>query len=266
MASITKYRSSWLRLHKAYEKRALKVFMKAFKVLGNSIPFNFLTEDNYELLIETTASREVITNSYFEVYTQIGKAYGKRVGSFINSRLKVFTFESFLNQFERSVFQWLFTNGGARITLVRDTYIVYINNIIATGLADGKTIQEISRELEILVNRRNFYRWQAMRIARTETTTASNFAATQSAEVSGFVMEKMWISAQDPRTRRPPDSHFNHFIMNGKKVAQRAFFNVSGEKMLFPGDPKASAGNVINCRCTVAMIPKRDIEGNLVRV
>ena len=30
------------------------------------------------------------------------------------------------------------------------------------------------------------------------------------------------------------------------------------------GDPKGSAGNVINCRCSVAVVPKRDDNGNLV--
>lgn len=265
MASITTYRNKWLRLHKSYEKRALKELMIAFKIWGNAIPFNFLSEENYENLIESSATKEVMLEAYGKIYYGVGSLYGKRVGSAINKELKEFTFNTFISTFERGIYQWLFTNGGSRITLLQESYIAYINNVIATGLADGKTIREISADLQKMVNRRNFYRWQALRIARTETTTASNYSAIIAGEVSGFVTEKVWISAQDARTRRPPESHFNHYAMNGVKVGLNERFNVGGEKLLFPGGPKGSAGNVINCRCTVAIIPKRDAEGDLVR-
>ena len=265
MASIVTYRNKWLRLHKSYEKRALKVFNNAFKTWGAAIPFDFINEGNYKALVAGAINKETMFNAYAEVYTEIGKAHGKRVGKAVNQELKVFTFSSFISLFERSLFQWLFTNGGARIVLVQQAYITHINRLIASGLADGQTIQQITTRLKTLVTRSNFYRWQALRIARTETTTASNFAATVAGDVSGFVMEKMWISALDARTRRPPESHFNHYEMNGKKVGQNDVFVVGGEKLLFPGAPTGSAGNVINCRCTVALIPKRDSEGNLVR-
>jgi hypothetical protein len=29
------------------------------------------------------------------------------------------------------------------------------------------------------------------------------------------------------------------------------FFDVGGEKLKYPGDPRGSAGNVIQCRCAV---------------
>ena len=38
------------------------------------------------------------------------------------------------------------------------------------------------------------------------------------------------------------------------------------EKVRFAGDPKASAGNVINCRCNNALVPRRDKNGRIVRV
>ena len=53
--------------------------------------------------------------------------------------------------------------------------------------------------------------------------------------------------------------------MNQRRVGQSERFNVSGEMLSFPGDPKGRAGNVVNCRCTVAIVPKRDSQGNLVR-
>ena len=113
-------------------------------------------------------------------------------------------------------------------------------------------------EVRKIVSKPNFYRAQALRIARTETTAAANFAATEAGGVSGFAMQKEWISALDSRTRD------DHAGTNGQKRPESKPFNVGGEKLMYPGDPAGSAGNVINCRCTVAMIPVRDRSGNLI--
>lgn len=61
-------------------------------------------------------------------------------------------------------------------------------------------------------------------------------------------MGKQWVSYIDGRTRRA------HIWANGQtrdKVTQP--FLVGGERMLYPKDPRASPGNVVNCRCT--MVP-----------
>lgn len=266
MASIVSYRKQWERLHKKYERQALKVYMKAFKIWGNNIPFSLLTEDNYSRLIDNATNIEVMNTAYFDVYFAIGSDYGKKVGKDINRQLKAFTISEFLTVFQRELVTWLFRNGASRIITVRETYLEYIKLLIDTKISNGDSMSEIATSLERFVGRRDFYRWQALRIARTETTTAANYAATVSSKTSGFQNEKVWISTLDARTRRPPESHFNHHSMNQVKVGVDEQFNVSGEKMLFPGDPNASGGNVINCRCTVAIIPKRDSEGNLIPV
>ena len=79
-------------------------------------------------------------------------------------------------------------------------------------------------------------------------------------------MDKVWISALDARTRQAPDSKFDHYDMNQKRVPLDKPFNVSGEKLMFPGDPKGSGGNVINCRCSVAQVVRRDKDGNIIRI
>ena len=124
----------------------------------------------------------------------------------------------------------------------------------------------IATDMEKLIKSRNFYRWQALRIARTETTAASNYAATVSSSVSGVLMDKVWVSALDARTRQEPESRFDHYHMNQVRVPLEEAFNVSGEKLMFPGDPKGSAGNVVNCRCSVAQVVRRDKDGNIIRI
>lgn len=58
---------------------------------------------------------------------------------------------------------------------------------------------------------------------------------------------KTWVTVLDERTRQA------HVIADGQMVVTDKPFNVDGELLLFPGDSSlgASAGNIINCRCSV---------------
>lgn len=265
---IRQYRKQWLRWHNNYERTARIIFQRTFKEIAKDIPFERMSAGTYKAYLQTHVSKEKIFDSYVKVYSEIGTKHGKRVGVQINKQIneKNFTIDGFLNEFQRTLINFLATNEGSRITTVRQSYIQYLTQIMTKGIEEGKTMSMISTDMTKLVKSRNFYRWQALRIARTETTAASNYAATVSSSVSGVLMDKVWVSALDARTRREPESHFDHYHMNQVKVALDKPFEVSGEKLMFPGDPKGSAGNVINCRCSVAQVVRRDANGNIMRV
>jgi hypothetical protein len=107
-------------------------------------------------------------------------------------------------------------------------------------------------------------------IVRTETTRASNAGAMIAAAESGFVMQKEWVSSQDNRTRRIPRDQYDHLTMDGVTTDFDGLFIVPSTKtidaMQFPGDPRASAGNVCNCRCTLIFKPVRDRNGRLIPI
>ena len=116
--------------------------------------------------------------------------------------------------------------------------------------------------------------YRAELIARTETSRAANTGSMVGAMSTGLVTVKEWIAAKDNRTRRIPRDKFDHLHMDGKRVAVDEPFTVPGmgsvEQMEYPGDSRASAGNVCNCRCTVGFEVVRDendmpvsIQGNL---
>ena len=65
---------------------------------------------------------------------------------------------------------------------------------------------------------------------------------------NGF--DKEWLTAVDGRERDA------HRMANGQKRDPLEPFNVGGELLMLPGDPRGSASNIINCRCVVAEIPK----------
>ncbi len=260
-----KYRKAWERYHRSYEKTAYKLLNGFFRESLSRLDVELLTESNYRVFTNFMITESSMQAIYLEIYSEIGLIHGQIVGKNINRELtKNFTIENFISQFQRNLLTWLIESGGQRIVTVRKSFIEYINEVIARGINDGKSMSQIATDLQKLVKSRRFYRWQSLRIARTETTTAANYAASIASEISGFVMQKVWISVKDSRTRRPPEDRYNHWDMDGVKVSENSEFIVSGEKMRFPGDPNASEGNVINCRCTVAHVPKRDSDGNLI--
>jgi uncharacterized protein with gpF-like domain len=266
MATVNKFRQMYARQHRRYEREALKVLFQVFKEWGEAIQWDIMTEFNYKAVVELNVENSLMYNAYIKIYTGIGLEHGDKIGKSINVQLKEFTFASFSRVFQETILSWIRLNVAQNITNVTQTYKDYVNGIITSGLANGETIQEIAIRLQRITQKRNFYRWQAERIARTETTTASNHGASVASGVSGFVMQKVWISTLDARTRRPPKSEYNHLIMDEVRVGQNDRFNVQGDLLRYPADPNGQPENIINCRCTVAIVPARDAEGDLIAV
>lgn len=257
------YRLRWLRLHRSYEKRVYRIFNKAIRE-AIKVPWEQLDYGNYKTLLDINISDGSIEKAYYDSYLLIGTLHGRKIGKGINRDAKAFIPESFTDFFRNFISQWLTFNGGTKIISVRQNLIDYLIQEIQKGIQNQLTIREIAKEMQKLVNSRTFYRWQALRIARTETTAAANFGALVAGEQSGVVLVKEWISASDARVRRRPQDKYDHVELDGKRIGQNELFNDQGSLLRFPGDPKGQAGSVINCRCTVALVPKRDSEGNLV--
>lgn len=84
---------------------------------------------------------------------------------------------------------------------------------------------------------------RARMIARTELVGISNAGSLAAARLSEAAEWKTWLATNDARTR---DAHAK---ASGQTVRLDDTFTVGGEDMDYPGDPSASAANVINCRC-----------------
>lgn len=260
----TQYRRLWLKMHRSYQKRIFRIFMRDIKRAANNVPFNLLDEQNYEAFIRLNIPENTFASTYFDSYMVVGRIHGRRIGFGINRELKNFDPDVFSTSWRRFLAQWLLENAGVNIVSVRTSLVETLVKQIALGLEEGKGIRIIAKELQLLVRSRGFYRWQALRIARTEATAAANLGATIAGQETGVVLEKEWISSNDPRTRRRPDDKFDHIEVDGQKVSEKGLFNVQGDRLLYPGDPKGQPSNIINCRCTTSLVPKMDSQGRLV--
>ena len=135
---------------------------------------------------------------------------------------------------------------------ITDTMKDWILQKLIDGQQDGKSITQMVNEMLV----HDFPRNRAFVITRTEVLRAANYGAMKGAEKTGYKMRKTWIAADDFRTRRLPRDAFSHRAMNGVTVAMSDPFQVPRkiggyEELQQPGDPSGSAGDVIQCRCTV---------------
>lgn len=263
------YRLVWQKWQKSYEVHAYRIFNKAVRLSFVGLNPDNITYDNYKVLIPLNVIREPITAAYISVYSSIGITHGRRVGFGINREIKRFDNDLFSRIFQSEIVEWIRDNVGDRIVSVSETIAKRISRLVEVAAGDGLSVSEMQKYIRKKLKDPKFTKYQALRIARTEVGGAANHAATVAADNSGIVLEKVWISFKDKRTRRVPRDTFDHVDMDGKAVDQFERFKVpskSGgtDELLTPCDPTGKAGNVIQCRCVVAHRPKRNENGFVI--
>lgn len=105
---------------------------------------------------------------------------------------------------------------------------------------------------------------RAETIARTETLIANSIGQAAAMNDAATVIPdlyKVWVNAGDDRVRGNPkglypDSETDHWSLQGEGVPYNEQFT---NGLRYPRDTKGSAGEVINCRCTMIAISKQDI-------
>ncbi|WP_405961279.1 phage minor head protein [Streptomyces sp. NBC_00024] len=126
---------------------------------------------------------------------------------------------------------------------------------LAAGVDEGEDIEQLRARL-----REAFAREGAQlgdmreeRIARTEAGRAWNTAtlgAAQAGTGPDKPVVKQWVTRRDARVRE------DHADANGQLRLIDEPFTVGGHEMSAPHDPTAPAGQVVNCRCVLAVHPE----------
>lgn len=190
---------------------------------------------------------EPLQVAYQDLYGRVGGDFAR--DSFRDLSGKSIKAEDDWIEFMRS---FAITEAGNRIRMVSDVTLNRIRRVLQQGIDEGLGIEEIARRME---NSNAVNRIRARVIARTEIVSASNRGSLLGAQSTGLTLNKEWITSQDSNVRTYQNSSFDHAESDGDVVASNEPFIVSGEELEYPGDPRGSAGNVINCRCTIGHIP-----------
>jgi hypothetical protein len=252
----------WLQFHRFQKSRETIYTPKINRALRSQVK-QFLDAKSYGYS-DTDALQSITSESLLRalkpLYLDAGITYGSKHIAYLRTqkaRMPI-GFNALMTQLMEQYFQIDLLNTVENITAYTREKI---RDILIAAYALGSSFTEISNELTAI----GFTYQRARLIARTETVTAANTGAHIAAGTTGLELRKVWISAQDNRTRRRPRDKFDHLEMNGVTVGYNDLFQVSGERLVCPGDRKhnASAGNVCNCRCTQAYSPVRNSNGRL---
>jgi hypothetical protein len=148
-------------------------------------------------------------------------------------------YEEFWNVFH----SWVLRYTAVRVKEISEATARAIRKTIRSIADEGGSYKMIAAGIREKAKEINISR--ATRIARTEVHVASTFAVDEAVKSTRVKFEREWVSVLDERTRE------DHKKANGQRRGQDEPFDVGGEHLMYPGDPKGSAGNIINCRCVV---------------
>lgn len=212
-----------------------------------------------------------VVGVYFarDTFNEMTKALGpSRTEKMITKMGGVPTDEVWVNSIKHT----LGKAAGRRVTSITDTSKEEAVKIIQRTLQEAAGDGLGASQMAILLRDRLGWQWgtdatyRASRIARTETTMASNLGSLQGAQQTKEPMLKVWLTTRDGRTRsRGRGDRYEHYGKypggpDGEKQELEDKFTKTGELLNYPGDYAGSAGNVIHCRCTMFYEPKIDDE------
>jgi hypothetical protein len=139
-----------------------------------------------------------------------------------------------------------------RIPAITDFTLQLVKNLLDDALSRNLTIVQAAQELNALFDRMG--KGRAILIARTEVLGSMNFASFRVFQI-GNVPFKRWLATMDDRVR---DTHAE---ANNQLRGVSEAFDIGGSAMMYPGDPRGPAGEVINCRCYI--IPEMNARSSI---
>lgn len=123
---------------------------------------------------------------------------------------------------------------------------------VERGIREGLALERVRDEIQLILTSTGTPLWRnrAMTVARTETMGAVNAGVFRGAQLEAEVRGdpapfKQWVSTEDQRTRP------THVAADQQRTLLSEPFRVGGASLLFPGDPRGPAAEVINCRCSI---------------
>ncbi|MFF1957968.1 phage minor head protein [Streptomyces sp. NPDC058220] len=143
-------------------------------------------------------------------------------------------------------------DAGNRLVRVPDEVYARIVVEIERGIREGRPIADVTADVQRILTASGSELWpnRARVVARTEVMGAVNAGVFRSAQLDAeargdMAPMKVWLATEDTRTRP------SHRAADGQRTLLASPFEVGGAQLLFPGDPRGPAQEVIQCRCTL---------------
>lgn len=174
--------------------------------------------------------RDVLEESGQTALTEVGVVTGFNVNNpnvqmYVSSRVRFFSRE------------------------VLGTRVSDLEKTLQEGLVKGESLPDLIKRVESVYGKLLNGRWEAQRIAQTETISAYNRGSLFGYQQSGVVQKKGWLASPDERTR---DTHAEAGTFYGEKgaIPLNDNFIVGAASGPAPGSMNLAEENV-QCRCSI---------------
>jgi len=251
-----KYARAVLLMQDRIALRYQKLIKRELRYTAGLLAASYETNQNNSQFVQIQLEHK---NRLADILTDLSTETAKRFKVFTPKAEKGF-FDNFV---ENNIFSILSTAALSTAATVSSNTVATASAVIMQSMLASlidpyeATPTKVAKKIANRIGGQNAVS-RAMTIARTETHKAANVSQYTRAEAAtndtDLEVEVEWISTNDSRVR---DAHKK---ANGQKRPMGQPFNVNGEAMMHPSDPRGSAENTINCRCVLGYDVK-NIEG-----
>lgn len=193
--------------------------------------------------IDLLVHADPLANTYRQMLRDVGAAESYRYRNMLLRRKEVEP--GWLDYFDQFIMPVMWERTAKKVTRITSNTREILRGTIQNGINEGWGIDKIARELRDMVSTR------ARTIAQTEVISASNQAAYAGAESAGIRYKKFWSTSGLQNIRASHiQAEADSYAVDG--IDPHARFS---NGLMHPGDPEGPADEVVNCRCSLIVIP-----------
>ena len=204
--------------------------------------------EDWPVILPKKLNEKYLKSWYSQMFIGVGMPVARTtVNNFLSRKSDTDMWHEALNG-------WISKNAGRKVKIISKGFKDWFTGALKEAIKDQTMgIEQLTQELS--GNIMNVYEgvqeWEIRRIVQTESLTALSVAQDESIKALGIPYTKTWVISGN--NTRPA-----HAEMDGVTIDEDEAFIVDGEEMMYPRDDSmgASAGNIVNCACTVFMSPK----------
>lgn len=272
MPSLAQQHKEFIRRQQVYERKYKKQYYAWLNSVNNSAAKAYIDGTAYDIQHKKLESiyrklyTEITLNEAELQWKQFDDPTIKQKKDLIDVFAGIFapnTNDVPINLWRSLLSDFLTVRIAGRIVEVEQTTRKRISTLIERGISQGLGAREVAKSIR---DDKDFNKNRSLAIARTETVTSANQGKYMAAFSSPYVKVKKWLPFADKRTR---PTHYD--MLNRPFVEMEQLFYLQNmqtgvlESGLYPCANTLSAGNVVNCRCTIVFENKKDENGRLIR-
>jgi len=246
MKSVESQRIKW---EKVIVSRLQDYFKDEHKTIAAAVSRGDISDaaPNAAHALTVLEQQGTLKNLIVSVYQDVGTDSGESVIKDLKYGEKPFEQKQLaldFNLYSPDVLVYLLSMAGTKVKQIDEYTLALLQSALADGVEAGESIPQLSQRVDDLYAFQTEERIKT--IVSTEVVAASNYGSQEAAKASDLSLNKVWLATNDGHTR--PD----HREADGQTVGMDEPFEVGGSQLMFPGDTSlgASAGEIVNCRCT----------------